>query len=324
MDTSIIVVTSPSRANPCTILIEEVIDSVSLIDGLRNAPVYIVMDGFTLHETVRTKRGRITPEMAEAYEEYHKKLCTVFADNRFTILRCKEHVGFALAVKYGLEHCGTKYALILQHDRKFSRNFSHLTDLQMMMEKETHIRYIGFQSIMSVTHQDIIKYQYGHFKLQAQATLPVNSELELQPLIFWYDSNHLAHVQRYLQIYKPFKHLPQEILDTVPWSQLKYMVLRKGDFIEDKFGQMQRNILAEFSKDSELVFRTFKWFGSYLLWHPDRTQEENVYVTHLRGRQYDPAIAAQRREEGQHVTVARIGIERQLEMCIDGIDMLEF
>ena len=177
---------------------------------------------------------------------------------------------------------------------------------------------------MSVTHQDIIKYQYGHFKLQAQATLSLTPELELQPLVFWYDSNHLAHVQRYLQIYMPFKHLPQEILDIVPAKQLKYFILRKGDFIEDKFGQMQRNILAEFSKDSELVFRTFKWFGSYLIWHPERSPDDNVYVTHLRGRAYDPAVAAQRREQGQHVTNARNGLDRQLEICVDGIDMLEF
>jgi hypothetical protein len=44
------------------------------------------------------------------------------------------------------------------------------------------------------------------------------------------------------------------------------LLLRKGDFIEDRFGQAQRNLLASLKDQPELLLRTHQWFGSYLLY----------------------------------------------------------
>ena len=46
MDLSVVVVTSPSKSNPAITLVEQVLDSVDNIEGLEDAAIIIVMDGF--------------------------------------------------------------------------------------------------------------------------------------------------------------------------------------------------------------------------------------------------------------------------------------
>ena len=45
------------------------------------------------------------------------------------------------------------------------------------------------------------------------------------------------------------------------------MLLKRGDFIEDKFGQVQRDLLYEKGQVGEsTVGQLFQWYGSYLCW----------------------------------------------------------
>lgn len=82
-------------------------------------------------------------------------------------------------------------------------------------------------------------------------------------LINRYDSNHIAHTERYLEIFSPFKNAPSLLREIVGGnSGLKNMKLGRGDFIEDKFGQSQRNVLVRLSKeDPEKMRELFLWFG---------------------------------------------------------------
>ena len=72
------------------------------------------------------------------------------------------------------------------------------------------------------------------------------------------------------------------------------MLLKHGDFIEDKFGQRQRNMLTsnEFSHDVRLEL--FEWYGTYILLNdntsvtPLSNNNTQVLVRHLRGRQICP------------------------------------
>ena len=114
----------------------------------------------------------------------------------------------------------------------------------------------------------------------------------LQPLIFWFDSQHLCHIQRYLAIYSPYVNLPEEMKSWLGEAFVKDMILRKGDFIEDRFGQMQRRCLTKAGQNDAFMLRAFRWFGSYLAWIPDPYSEMDpmypgslVFVGHLRGRQ---------------------------------------
>jgi hypothetical protein len=55
-------------------------------------------------------------------------------DPRFVIKKLDAHRGFALAVKVGLELCGTPYAVVCQHDRVFTTKFRRLPELVAAME----------------------------------------------------------------------------------------------------------------------------------------------------------------------------------------------
>ena len=81
------------------------------------------------------------------------------------------------------------------------------------MEEDKSIRYIGFPTITSIKHHKHIRGYGLNFLIKSKRKLiSKDKTLGLDPAIFWYDSNHLCHVERYLQIYKPWKYFPRGIL----------------------------------------------------------------------------------------------------------------
>jgi hypothetical protein len=201
-----------------------------------------------------------------------------------------------MAVKHGLESCSTTYALVLQHDRIFAEPLTNLSTCITMMQTYPHIRYIGFPTSMSSNHDKLLTTKGLKF-LNTKATLLCDSidesQLKLQPLMFWYDSQHLAHIQRYLQIYTPYVSLSEDLRLLLTKPFINTMRLRIGDFIEDRFGQAQRKSLMAYQNDMPTCFKLFHWYGSYLLWDADCTVQSNKktreYVVHLRGRKLDEA-----------------------------------
>lgn len=174
------------------------------------------------------------------YNEYYTNLSKKYNSPRVTIVRLESHHGFAMAVKEGLLQCTTTLSLILQHDRFFSVPFSHLAKVCQVMQENPHIRYVGFPTVMSKNHQKSLNCRYSLQPLldPAQSHIEIYpNELILQPLIFWYDSNHLAHVERYLEIYRPYHYLTVSLREALGLPAIKKMLIRRGDFIEDKFGQ---------------------------------------------------------------------------------------
>ena len=244
-DVTLIVVTSPAPSNPSTELITRCIESCKLIDGLDGCPVIIMMDGFKLSSADRTKVGRITEESAGRYELYHRTLLEQFSSPRYSVVRNKTHLGFALTVKAGLELCKTTYCLVAQYDRTFCAPFNRLGDLINSMEVNTNIRYIGFPTSSNINHDKFISTNYNLACLnKSDVKLYLGEHLYLQPVVFWYDSQHLGHVQRYLEIFTPYKNMPVALRETIGILSIKGMVMRPGDFIEDRFGQMQRRLLT--------------------------------------------------------------------------------
>jgi len=70
-------------------------------------------------------------------------------------------------------------------------------------------------------------------------------------------------------------------------TSAKDMNLRKGDFIEDRFGQAQRNLLSAERQDPERLQKIFRWFGSYLALvgsGDEIDREQSTLVGHCRGR----------------------------------------
>ena len=320
-----IIITSPSSAHPSTLLIDSVLASLHYITGLVHdqLPIHIILDGYILREeavdnrthityanSVRYKRGIINREIETKYNAYYRSLCDKYKD-KCSIHKLSSHYGFAKAVEYGLRLCSTTFALLLQHDRMFCRPFHSLASILNTMRKNTHIRYVGFPSSCSSNHRRVIECSYGLHSLNISHTLEVEEapELQLQPLIFWYDSQHIAHVSRYLEIFLPYLHLPPSLRALLTKPFINKMRLRKGDFIEDRFGQCQRNAISQYyikdGKVSAEGVALFEWFGSYLIWDHmdsfllqdggggiDYTKRTKEYVLHLRGRSHDESRVA--------------------------------
>jgi hypothetical protein len=153
---------------------------------------------------------------------------------------------------------------------------------------------------MSVNHYSLLKTKYCLEEILAYCTIdlsldvPTSMRTCLLPLIFWYDSNHICHVQRYLQIFTPYKALPEDLREYFGLPRIKEMLLKNGDFIEDRFGQAQRNVIMASKRDPVFHRRIFQWFGSYLLWHMDDELSQsdlriaNETIRHLKGRQIKP------------------------------------
>ena len=170
----------------------------------------------------------------------------------------------------------------MQHDRAFVQREINLTMCLKWMRALESIRYIGFPTVINVNHMSVLKTRYNLDFLLDHCTIHESSaeggnvrecrrkeseaSLSLIPLVFWYDSNHLAHVQRYLQIYTPYKSLTGELREYLGLRKIRDMLLRNGDFIEDRFGQIERNCLTEAIEDKSMIIKLFNWFRSYLLW----------------------------------------------------------
>jgi hypothetical protein len=297
MDIAIVIVTSPARSNPSVNIICKVIESLKFLSGLEESLICIVFDGYHISNTIQTKRGRISNEMALNYEEYYKTLTSIYNTSRFSFIKSDIHRGFAHCTKLGLEQCMTTYAIVMQHDRVFIQEINNINSILNCFENNCDIRYIGFPTITSVMHTSVIERRYGLCNLNHNSLyIDVSETMRLMPLIFWYDSNHICHIKRYLQIFTPFKSLPIQLRNSVPIGCIKRMTMRYGDFIEDRFGQAQRDLLVSLKDNFDLQLQFFHWFGSYLIlsnifdWTSCSRDSVKmcVMVGHLRGRTYNP------------------------------------
>lgn len=299
---TIVIVTSPSLSNPATSLINTTIGSFELISGLESCNIIIVFDGYKISKKNSMKKGLITMEMKDSYEMYIEALQSELVGPKYSFIRCEDHHGFAFAVRRGLEACPTKYALVAQHDRVFTNSFSRLQDLLHTFARHPHIRYIGFPTSGNIHHSKTLCTNYRLSCLnQRDIKLHLGQDLYLQPLIFWFDSQHLCHVARYLEIFHPYRNMSVKLHAAVGREGMRNLLLRKGDFIEDRFGQIQRSTLSRlgYADQTATARELFHWFGSYLCWlsssahpyDPEFSHEQSdtrVMVTHLKGRQLDP------------------------------------
>ena len=326
-----VIVTSYVRSHPKTDLLLQVVESLKCIPSLEIGPKIIVFDGYNVSmdpKIWKTKKGLLTVEQAERYEMYFAAVKQLYEGDtsvrdKIRLIKLDKHMGFAFAVREALLMCTTPYAMIVQHDRMFTKPFCDFKKVVKVMETNGHIKYVGLPTSRSQTHHVKLKRKYKLEEFSIKNRINVVSEersengeagglttrnLYLQPCIFWYDSNHLCNVNRYLKIYSPYLQLfDKSVIEYCGNENIKRTKLKLGDFIEDKFGQAQRTILSKLHKQQNetMYSKLFQTFGSYLLFDvmysttrllgDDRNDCEKpyagldlpqVYVQHLRGRQY--------------------------------------
>ena len=301
----VVVVTSPARRHPSTELTDSVLNSLDLIEGIDGSPTAIVCDGCRSLDELEpahaarlserlaanpikfSKRGIVSNEIAAAYGVYKRRLRSSGRE----LLELDSHHGFALAVREGLrwaQGAGCTHALVCQHDRRFVRRLpaAALRAILGHFAAEPSCRYVGFPSgtskrLASRTHNE---YRLGDLLRARTVPLPpgdAGTSLSLRPSIFWYDSNHLVHVERALELLYQldplvpygaprrglaFRHAPAALHLRLGANGAARFRLRRGDFIEERFGVEQLEALKALAREPlEAQLAAFDFFGSYLL-----------------------------------------------------------
>lgn len=319
---SILVISSPSPSHPSTFLVEQCLCSALAALALPTSlPLFIILDGYKLHSKARTKVGRITSDMEVRYDEYHRRLLQAiqeigFAPQNTHIERLASHHGFALAVKAGLELAQTKYVLVLQHDRIFRKRFDVLRFLLSWLSDDPRandIRYLGFPTQSNNAHDIEVA---SHFLLpflhdpdvRIELDAPGMSRMALQPALHWWDSQHIAVREKYLQIFSPAKEMSKELEELMggPW-RVSRGLLRSGDFIEDRWGQWMRLTFKEAKQqglDNDSIKKLFRFFSSYLIFidPEDLTTKEDVWSADLRGEGFQELDREEQEEQEDNLS----------------------
>jgi hypothetical protein len=71
---TVVMTTSPVVSHPSTALIEEVVNSIGLVEFLQRVPKLIICDGYKVKDKSRFRSGEVTEERAAAYVEYKANL----------------------------------------------------------------------------------------------------------------------------------------------------------------------------------------------------------------------------------------------------------
>ena len=233
-----------------------------------------------------SKRGIVTHSVSAAYDEFKRLRAE---RSGLTMLELGSHHGFALAVREGLrwaQDSGCTHALVCQHDRRFVRQLSAPTLGALLDHFETRpsCRYVGFPSGTSkrLAARTANEYKLGSLleaRSHALPPSPHGRRLSLRPSIFWYDSNHLVHVDRALECCirrtpspRPRRRArrasiarrPRCALGSANAAPRASAAARRLD--RGALGVEQRNLLTGMADDAlDAQLEAFDHFGSYLL-----------------------------------------------------------
>lgn len=266
---TVLLTTSPLARHPCADLIDEVLGSFQLADGLADCDLILVCDGYrdTNAEGLPFKEskfrsGIVDADAAANYEAYKATLrerqCSRDgATPSMQVLELPSRHGFGFAVKAALDLVHTPYVLVVQHDRPFVRRCNVPRLLAAMEADPERLKYVGLPTTTTVGHQYHVLSKYG---IRLPTFEADRRGLLMLPLIQWYDSTHICEVEHY----RNFIFGPEQFVV-------------KGGFIEDKLGQVQ---LAAIRKDG--VQAAHPRFGTFLACGSGFCE---ACVAHLDGRE---------------------------------------
>lgn len=211
-------------------MIDETIDSLNIKD---NYEILIICDGYKENNINAFKSGKITSIDIQKYELYKKNLKEKYS--KFTIIEREKRYGFAVNIKYGMEISKNEYVLIVQHDFIFNKKI----DFDLYIQKyfiEDDMNYLTFLSnTMSPYYKD--RLIFNNIKYFNK---PKYIKSNIEPLIFWYDRNHLTRKSFYLN----------EVFNNKE--------IKVKNFVEDSFGNYMLNKVKKEGLD--IIFNYFKSF----------------------------------------------------------------
>jgi hypothetical protein len=288
---SIVITTSPIQSNPSTEMIENTLKSFNLCEGLEDCDKFIICDGYVIKNKNQLKRGGVTNDYAQKYEQFILNLENKINEFKYvTINKQPNRNGFAKNVKLSLDMINTPLVMIVQHDHQFVRPVNIMNVVNSMI-KHSNINYVGFisNSVSSIDcelRQSFKKFwndlenEIDTTKLNGETIIKYfkdKYELSLVPLTFWYDRIHIANVSYYKTIFnKKFKLVGQNN-EVIHETKIK-------NYIEDTFGNFQRNDIKFNGYDA------FKKYMSFIYVDTDNVDDiknpSQYVIKHVNGRHY--------------------------------------
>ena len=210
---TVIITTSPVQSNPDPLLIKTVLDSFKFVGGLNECPRIIVCDGCVVKEKFAKgdgfRCGVVTAEGERKYDEYKlrvKKEC-IRPNSGDMMLELPFRHGFGLAVKAGLKSVQTKYVMIVQHDRTFTRHASEVqldNLLDLMDQNHGVLRVVNFLTKSLTNHAHRIQGRWKRnpgvaaiLKYCTEHEVSDGKGLLLTPYFSFMDSTHVASTEHY-------------------------------------------------------------------------------------------------------------------------------
>eukprot|EP00667_Euglena_gracilis_P019668 EG_transcript_21107 len=270
---SVVIVSSPTRSNPATDMLQEVVASLALGPGLAACPKVVVFDGYRVNDAAAARNGcwrggLISTAHVERYERYIDDVRRLgehdpaFANTQLLVL--DQRLGFAFALERALALVATRYLMVVQHDRKLAKPVD-VAAIVDVLETVPDIKYVGLTITQTVDHLHKMRSRFPRQLLDLSWCTPREvCGLVLSPLLQWYDSTHVTTVQYYRDF----------VLSRAPPR------VAKSGFIEDRMVTLQ---LEDLLRDGQAGHALY---GTYVMVDPE------VQVVHLDARHY--LTAAQR------------------------------
>ncbi|KAJ3414803.1 hypothetical protein HDV05_006050 [Chytridiales sp. JEL 0842] len=214
----------------------------------------------------RTRMWRVSPAILDNVSPSTSSECNNSnAHNKRPLLTILEvlgdRLGQALGVREALKEVQTPTVLVLQHDWRFAMPIPTERIIKLLQLPKP-VNYIGFVSRWTRNYAQTNVSGRGF----PNASLDLSSDdaegfgdLEMCRLFFWFDKNHFANVEFY---------------KSRVFSQNRF---RRGDFIEDVYGQAMLNQIKTEGLDAWRQYRSF-------LYYPN--EGNDVVLVHVNGRQY--------------------------------------
>ena len=276
---TIVITTSPASDHPETNLIELVLKSFELVEGLSGCKKVIVCDGYRIWKDCNFRNGRVDEIRLRNYEEYKSNIKKMSERSEglwqhSTIMALTEHHGFGFAVKAALDLVHTDYVCVVQHDRTFMRPVDFVEILQGMEKEGDRVGYVLLPTSSTRNYAHAQRTRLGQYGLKGAAlidvegyAIPLTANSKLLPCLQWYDSTHICRTS----FYRNFVF--SETRDD--GSGQEQRLCCRGDFIEDRFGQAQIKDIQKLGMPAHAKWKTW-------LYHDGLERA----VAHLNGRTF--------------------------------------
>jgi|ERR1712063_22042 len=253
---TVLITTSPAHTHPSTCLLDQVLETFLGVPQLIECRTIIICDGYHVTDSVRYKKGRVTPEQAATYEEYKKRLHQRIEQNdpryqNTELFELEERAGFGFALQKALPLVTTPFLMVVQHDRSFIKDFDLLGILHAM-EIHPKMRYVLLPMASTANYRKRMDTKFRARDLLVGHEVE-EKDLYFLPLCQFYDSTHIAHIDFYHDFVVGQKMIP------------------KNGFIEDRVGQRQAKDIRENGMAAHSRYGTYL-FGDgfeYVVQHLD-------------------------------------------------------